>query len=257
MRPLSNNSVVATHQANHARIQSLKNTSSDLDAQIKGSLQLLSSTRSELLSTPATTFPSTTTPVSYTDLLSYARRISKFTLPPTYREAQPTPEPEGTGTQTNGTATPTVPSNGAAVSAIELAPTPIPTDTDKTSLPPQIAEWLNPHASAPGFVPWPTEETIRRGALASIQLLIDQGEDPATFDPERSAELEASRKRLEEEAERAKEEQQEAERARQEQRMREEYARKHSAGAAGQRVEEKPKVFTGLDLLDDMDDDDE
>ncbi|OBT66099.1 hypothetical protein VE03_05064 [Pseudogymnoascus sp. 23342-1-I1] len=245
---------LATHQANYARIQSLNNTSSDLDAQIKGSLQLLSSTRSELLSTPATTFPSTTTPVSYTDLLSYARRISKFTLPPTYRETQPTPEPEGTGTQTNGTVTPTAASNGAAV---ELPVTPIIADTDKTSLPPQIAEWLNPHASAPGFVPWPTEETIRRGALASIQVLIDQGEDPATFDPERSAELEAARKRLEEEAERAKEEQQEAERARQEQRMREEYARKESMGAAGQRVEEKPKVFTGLDLLDDMDDDDE
>lgn len=62
---------------------------------------------------------------------------------------------------------------------------------------------------------------------------------------------------MEEEAERAKEEQQEAERARQEQRMREEYARKQSMGAAGQRLEEKPKVFTGLDLLDDMDDDDE
>ncbi|KFZ18934.1 hypothetical protein V501_00937 [Pseudogymnoascus sp. VKM F-4519 (FW-2642)] len=248
---------LATHQANYARIQSLKNTSSDLDAQIKGSLQLLSSTRSELLSTPATTFPSTTTPVSYTDLLSYARRISKFTLPPTYREAQPTPEPEGTGTQTNGTVTPTAPSNGAVVNVAELPVTPIQADTDKTSLPPQIAEWLNPHNSAPGFVPWPTEETIRRGALASIQVLIDQGEDPATFDPERSAELEASRKRLEEEAERAKEEQQEAERARQEQRMREEHARREAMGAAGQRVEEKPKVFTGLDLLDDMDDDDE
>lgn len=139
----------------------------------------------------------------------------------------------------------------------ELPVTPIQADTDKTSLPPQIAEWLNPHNSAPGFVPWPTEETIRRGALASIQVLIDQGEDPATFDPERSAELEASRKRLEEEAERAKEEQQEAERARQEQRMREEHARREAMGAAGQRVEEKPKVFTGLDLLDDMDDDDE
>lgn len=143
------------------------------------------------------------------------------------------------------------------VNAAELPVTPIQADTDKTSLPPQIAEWLNPHASAPGFVPWPTEETIRRGALASIQVLIDQGEDPATFDPERSAELEAARKRLEEEAERAKEEQQEAERARQEQRMREEHARKESMGVAGQRVEEKPKVFTGLDLLDDMDDDDE
>ncbi|KFY03797.1 hypothetical protein O988_01208 [Pseudogymnoascus sp. VKM F-3808] len=246
---------LATHQANYARIQSLRSTSSDLDAQIKGSLQLLSSTRSELLSTPATTFPSTTTPVSYSDLLSYARRISKFTLPPTYREAQPTPEPESSGTQTNGTVTPTAAS--ATANAAELPVTPIQADTDKTSLPPQIAEWLNPHASAPGFVPWPTEETIRRGALASIQVLIDQGEDPATFDPERSAELEASRKRLEEEVERAKEEQQEAERARQEQRMREEYARKESMGVAGQKAEEKPKVFTGLDLLDDMDDDDE
>jgi hypothetical protein len=247
-----------THQANYARIQSLRSTSSDLDAQIKGSLQLLSSTRSEFLSTPATTFQSTTAPVSYSDLLSYARRISKFTLPPTYRETQPTPEPEGTGTHTNGTITPTAPSNGATVNATEPLATPIQFNTDKTSLPPQIAEWLNPHATAPSFVPWPTEETIRRGALASIQVLLDQGEDPATFDPERSAELEAVRKRLEEEADRIKEEQQEAERARQEQRMREDHARKESMGGAiSQKSEEKPKVFTGLDLLDDMDEDDE
>lgn len=150
-------------------------------------------------------------------------------------------------------------SNGAILNGVTITSTPIQAETDKNALPPQIAEWLNPHATAPGFVPWPTEETIRRGALASIQVLLDQGEDPATFDPERSAELEAERKRLEEEAERVKEEQAAAERARQEQRMREQEARRRESagGTAGQRVEEKPKVFTGLDLLDDMDEDDD
>jgi hypothetical protein len=106
-------------------------------------------------------------------------------------------------------------------------------------------------------VPWPTEETIRRGALASIQVLLDQGQDPAEFDPERSAELERERKRLEEEAERRKEEEVELERVRREERMREEVARRESAAAQGVqgRTEEKPKVFMGLDLLDDEDED--
>jgi len=108
-------------------------------------------------------------------------------------------------------------------------------------------------------VPWPTEETIRRGALASIQVLLDQGQDPAEFDPERSAELESERKRLEEEAERRKEEEVELERVRREERMREEVARRESAGAQGAqgRPEEKPKVFMGLDLLDDEDEDED
>jgi len=102
----------------------------------------------------------------------------------------------------------------------------------------------------------PTEETIRRGALASIQILLNQGVDPATFDPGRSAELEAERKRLEEEAECAREEQEaERKRAEMERRALMEQRRRESAAAGGTVQEQRPAVFTGLDLLDDEDDD--
>jgi hypothetical protein len=112
------------------------------------------------------------------------------------------------------------------------------------------SQWLNPAETQ--FVPWPSEETIRRGALASIQILVDQGIDPATFDPEKSAELEAERKRFEEEQEGLREQ----ERARLEEERRREMQRRQSvSGAAPERREEQPKVFQ-LETFDDDEDDD-
>jgi hypothetical protein len=164
--------------------------------------------------------------------------------------------PNDAEVKTNGSSTPVI-SNGAVVPSNGEAFVASPTEPEATTaLPPLVNEWLNPLSGAPSFVPWPTEETIRRGALASIQILLDQGVDPATFDPERSAELEAERKRLEEEAERIKEEQ-EAERLRAEMERRAvmEQRRRESVAAGGASQERKPTVFTGLDLLDDEDDD--
>ena len=39
-------------------------------------------------------------------------------------------------------------------------------------------QWLDPLAQIP-FVPWPSEEVIKRGALAQIQGMVEQGIDPA------------------------------------------------------------------------------
>jgi len=92
------------------------------------------------------------------------------------------------------------------------------------------------------FVPWPSEETIRRGALASIQILVDQGVDPSTFDPEKSAELEAERKRVEEEQERLREQ----ERARLEEERRREMERRMSvSGAEPERRESSRRCSVG------------
>jgi len=99
------------------------------------------------------------------------------------------------------------------------------------------------------FVPWPTEEAIRKGALASIQVLLDQGVDPITFDPEKSAELEAERKRITE-AEDAMREQERTER--EEARRREMERRMSDSGPAPQR--EERKVFN-LETFDDDDSD--
>ena len=99
------------------------------------------------------------------------------------------------------------------------------------------------------FVPWPTEEAIRKGALASIQVLLDQGVDPVTFDPEKSAELEAERKRITE-AEDAMREQERTER--EEARRREMERHMSDSGPAPQR--EERKVFN-LETFDDDDSD--
>jgi hypothetical protein len=119
-----------------------------------------------------------------------------------------------------------------------------------TALPQDWQKFLNP-ITEEAFLPWPAEQDIRRGALASIQILVNSGVDPWTFDPERSGELEAERKRIEEEDEKAKGEEQ----ARVEEERRREMERRMSASAAagGERREEKPKVFQ-LETLDDDDD---
>lgn len=188
-----------------------------------------------------------------------------------------TPASERADSRVNGDAasasTPAAVNSAASVNGAEAAPTDAGATeaSNTTALPPVVSDWLNPLNDGPAFVPWPVEETIRRGALASIQILLDQGVDPATFDPERSAELEAERKRLEEEQDRIREEQREREMERQraeaERRALAERRRRDSidaaggaggaggspGGAAAARVEEKKAVFTGLDLLDEDD----
>jgi hypothetical protein len=175
----------------------------------------------------------------------------------------------------NASATPTIANGSVPPSSlanqtsqdVDLATTQNTEST--TALPPAVSEWLNPLNGEAPFVPWPTEETIRRGALASIQILLNQGVDPATFDPARMEELELEKKRLEEEAELAKARQEEERarvRAEQERERREvERKRRESAiaaggsGEGGERFEREMQqaVFTGLDILDDMDEDDD
>jgi hypothetical protein len=264
---------VSAHQSNHAKILSLQATSQDLDTQIKETLTLLTSTRSALLSTPSTTFPPSTNTVSYSELLSYARRISKFTLPSSYRETEEqasaetaagtgeaagtnTPKESKSGTQTNGTSTPM---NGmekdrdtqmdidSGTPAPAPAPAPATQQTNNTSLPTEYSHWLNHPPTT--FLPWPNEETIRRGALASIQILVDTGVDPADFDPAKSAELEVERKRIVEEDRLREEEKGRLEREREVER------RMSVSGGSGElRREEKAKAFQ-LETFDDDEDD--
>ncbi|KAI6716611.1 hypothetical protein PZA11_001795 [Diplocarpon coronariae] len=261
---------LSTHQSNYAKIVSLRETSKALDTQIRDTLTLLTTTRRDLIATPATSFPPNANPVSYSELLKYASRISKFTIPPTYREPQAatngdtgetgnnTPKEPNSLTQTNGTAC--VATNGDAHNATS-------TDIDSTvrgQAQPQTTEhggvktnlsvweqYLNPSTEIP-FFPWPSEEAIRKGALASLQILVDQGVDPATFDPQKSAELEAERKRVVEEEDALREQ----ERMDRENARRREMERRMSAsGPVPASGEEQPKVFT-LDALDDDEDDD-
>ncbi|KAF8857871.1 hypothetical protein BDZ45DRAFT_714704 [Acephala macrosclerotiorum] len=268
---------LTTHQANHRKLLALRETSATLDTQIKETLTLLASTRRDLIATPSSTFPTNTNPVSNAELLAYARRISKYTLPPTYRETDSqaasgeagtnTPKEPASQTQTNGTTTPSVATNGVVSEQSQAQSSGTSMDIDQPSAP-AVGEiqttdttgvasthktW-EPFFNAGNealFVPWPNEEVIRRGALASIQVLLDKGVDPWTFDPEKSAELEAERVRIADA--------EEAERQKRDEERRMDMVRRMSmsgSGGAGEvRREEAPKVFQ-LETFDDDEDDD-
>ena len=179
-----------------------------------------------------------------------------------------TPKDSKSETQTDGSTTPVAGTNGverdvsthvgsalevdSATPAIVAAQTLQNTPSADIKLPEIWLQFLNPTEERP-FMPWPSEEYIRKGALASIQILLDQGVDPSTFDPEKSTELEAERRRVMEEEDRAREQ----ERARSEEDRRRETERRLSVSGnlPGERMTEKPKVFQ-LETFDDDDDED-
>ncbi|OAA66547.1 mediator of RNA polymerase 2 transcription subunit 4 [Niveomyces insectorum RCEF 264] len=81
-----------THQNNHLRILALRADVTALDAQIKSALLALAGSRRDILTTPATVFPEDSPnryvrrqthnyEFRYDQLMSYARRISRNTVP--------------------------------------------------------------------------------------------------------------------------------------------------------------------------------
>lgn len=80
------------HQNNHLRILALRDDVAALDSQIKSTLLALAASRRDILQTPATEFPEDSVnrtirdetkhyPFTYDELMSYARRISRNTVP--------------------------------------------------------------------------------------------------------------------------------------------------------------------------------
>ncbi|KAF8437448.1 mediator complex, subunit Med4, partial [Terfezia claveryi] len=135
--------LLAEHQANHHKIQSLRATSEALDQRLTQLLSALAQTRKELLTVPSTKFPPARE-IPYEELLTYARKISKYTVPPNARFPQP-PLPQ------------------AALSGNAPAEQP----TTNIGLTNEEAAALDP-SSRVVFAPWPSEEIMRRGALAQI-----------------------------------------------------------------------------------------
>ena len=233
---------VQVHQSNYRRLQELRAASSSLDAQIKDTLRLLANTRKELVATPATVFPEDRPyyDIKYDELLSYARTISKTTIPPAGVSSVPVSETQGNPPDVAVTET------AATTPGASAAPTPNgvqsnetqqgqSTDPDasqaatpaasgpaglaggnanaNTTLPEQMAAHLNPHLQIE-FTPWPTEDGVRGGSLAALAFLAERGINPEGYDPEERA----RREREEEEQRRAREESEErARKAREEQ----------------------------------------
>ncbi|KAI0547620.1 vitamin-D-receptor interacting mediator subunit 4-domain-containing protein, partial [Xylaria curta] len=235
-----------THQSNYQRIQDLRASTARYDAQIKDTLRLLANTRKELVNASATIFPEGPShEIRYDELLAYARRISKTTIPPVGAVnaiSALTDSSQGKGVISEATSAPetaaTTPAGGTPNGATPQAqPTTNgadasqPTTTGGTDLPETLATFLNPH-SAYTFVPWPSEEQVRHGAIASLAYMAEQGIEAEGYDPQ----VEKERQEREDEERRAAEDRERAEREDRERHMREEQAR---ARAEREKIREK------------------
>lgn len=178
-------SIVTLHQEYYARILRLRETVDNLNQRITASLSSLVDVRKELLATPATVFSQDQRNVAYAELLDYASRINKYTIPPTLRQPVPILQPED-NTHVQQAPNP-LPSNSSGISAEQNISSPAVSSLNTQahgegigvlSLDQKEVQWLDPLSTQVPFVPWPSEDVIRRGALAQIQLMLEQGQDP-------------------------------------------------------------------------------
>ncbi|KAL8901593.1 MAG: hypothetical protein Q9192_000475 [Flavoplaca navasiana] len=228
------------------------------EQQTRSKLTLLAETREELLSTPATTFPEHSRNVPFTELMEYAKNISRYTVPPTFREPLAQPKAAYAAEKVE-TATTVVDGVGNAVARVgEGSPTAngekLQNEEAKekgvgvSSLTPDEVLWLNELARTE-FVPWPNEEVIKRGALGQIQVMIEQGVNPASG----QAAEETARKIETKETKNNVQMGEGSMKATVEADQRSEEVDERRVEQP--RREEKPKVFKGLDLDEESDED--
>lgn len=158
-----------------------------LEEQLKSSVATLATLRKELSETPATVFPSDSRPVPFDELLQYAQSISRYTVPPTFRERAtdaedvsknvetkelealdaPASAPATNGLNTPTTVTAPVEAPLAAEAAKEGD---APADAASPAAVPELsaseAEWLQKlKSSGHPWTPWPDRDKILRGSL--------------------------------------------------------------------------------------------
>ena len=179
-------SAVAVHHANHGRILSLRHTAAALDEQIKTTVRSLSEARKQLLDITSPVADPDAREVGVQELLSYAKFISKTTVPPTFRRPVPkdlvTSQVEESkttdsalGTQiANGIATPAAGVSDADPEAARKTAEGIAVST----LSDEMKALLDPVSQLP-FEPWPSTNIISMGALARIQGMLEEGKDPS------------------------------------------------------------------------------
>ena len=240
------------------RLIQLRQTAEQLDGQIKNTISKLAEARKQLLSTQWTEFPKTSRQVPMNELLAYAKRISKFSLPPNYRG----PPPQEDAVQIQAESEDTSMTNGGLTTpAIEQARDPAtPGEAKKDpsasqegrgamwdALPENTRLWLDQMKNA-DFVPWPSHDLIRSGALGDIQGQIERGEDPwekLTPDQQEAA------GKLKKEREEREEEEEQRERAERERRRRDSI---REAAASGGRVQQTGPHLTGFGMFADDED---
>lgn len=216
-----------THQRNYLRKEELQRQTDAYDAEIRSKIRQIADTRKELKSIPAyNASDAPTRMIDVEELLRYAKFISRTTVPPTLPKQEVKQEEGAKPSQlTNGTSSPPADTqmqdaNGAsAEKAEEKAEETARVLTDDQRW------WISQQSN---FLPWPSNATFQRGALATIQKLVEAGQDPAAvLSAEEQAEAE-QRKREDEERERAEMEERE---------------RSWAAGGGGRRRETVEEVF--------------
>lgn len=144
--------------------------------------------------------------VQVDELLSYAKFISKTTVPPTFRKPLADDlAPKAASTDNAKTEI----SNGIATPAQPAAQNTQPAkNVGLTNLNQETKDWLDP-LSKLEFVPWPSHDVIQAGALADIQRMREAGKDPASVLSAEEQAAEDQRKKKEEEEERRQQEERE------------------------------------------------
>lgn len=225
-----------THQRNHHRIAELRRTAASLDEATRTAIRLLAGLRKEMQGIPplpsmnsdaSTSGAQSLRSVQIEELLSYARFISKTTVPPTLRKAPATTtsfslpnsaspaQHEGQNSvhevdvhMTNGIVTPPPGTQDVKDGGVNAPGSANTTSLERNigvkTLGEGVKEWLNP-ANLP-FEPWPSQEKIQGGALADIQRMRERGEDPASVLTAEEKERKEAKDREEEERERREQE---------------------------------------------------
>ena len=196
--------------------------------------------------------------MDYHELLDYARRISRYTVPPRLRDTDIEKKKESNkdARMTNG-GSPSRQFHEAAAAPAVTGGDDVTREGDHgigvSALEQNEVQWLNPMAQSQ-FVPWPSEEAIRRGALAQIQFMMEQGVDPSVVGVEAANE---AAKTEEMDSVKKEQEMEDIEMGGQslgEVVMEENRSADRREDRREERREEKPKVFKGLDLDQDSDD---
>ena len=154
--------------------------------------------RKELSETPATVFPADSRPVPFDELLQYAKSISRYTVPPTFRERVPDAdgdtnkdkeaiEGSASAPATNGFNTPTT-AVAPAEPPKDNAEAPKEGEETDVAVPEITAEeeeWLKKlKESGFAWYPWPDNDKIRRGNLWKLYHYREQGRNLDEFDIE-------------------------------------------------------------------------
>ncbi|KAK6440349.1 hypothetical protein LTR95_003430 [Oleoguttula sp. CCFEE 5521] len=163
--------LLATHQSNHARIQSLRAQSTALDSALRSTISLLAQTRKDILAIPPAPSSGSTDQVNEINvdtLLRYAALIAPTTVPPTLRERIPSIqlprvklEGDGIFERVGGLSTPPPQPEGEQGDAKEGIVGIERVDELERG-------WLAGNGDV-GFVPWGSDEAIRGGALAKLE----------------------------------------------------------------------------------------